>query len=208
MTSSFHSRLIASLKAFSQIAGIGVILGGCLVLLGWGLNAELLKGGAPGMLAMNPGTALLFLLSGAALVLQMERLRPSIRRAGQDLAAALVVAALASVPGSVLQWDYSWDRLLFHHNLGDNRIAPNTALNFLLTGLALFLLNAPLRAGRRITQSLALAAAFICLLTILGYAYREASLSGVGAYIRMALNTALLCGLLCAGILCAHPEQG
>ena len=45
-------------------------------------------------------------------------------------------------------------------------------------------------------------------MTVLGYAYGELSLSGIGAYIRMALNTALLDGLLCAGILCAHPDQG
>jgi signal transduction histidine kinase/DNA-binding response OmpR family regulator len=209
MNPSAHSRLIAFLKAFSPAAGAGVILGGGLVLLGWVLNADLLKGGAPGMLAMNPGTALLFILAGAALVLQQAgRLGPSARRAGQALAAVLVAAALATIPGSVLKWDNSWDRLLFHDQLLDNRIAPNTALNLLLTGLALFLLNLPLRRGRRVAQSLALAAAFICLLTVLGYAYREASLSGIGAYIRMALNTALLCGLLCAGVLCAHPDQG
>jgi two-component system, sensor histidine kinase and response regulator len=209
MTSSFHSRLIAFLKAFSQVAGAGVILGGCLVLLGWELDAELLKGGAPGMLAMNPGTAVLFILAGAALILQQsQQLRPSTRRWGQALAAILVAVALATVFGSVWTWDHSWDRLLFHDKLGENRIAPNTALNFLLTGLALSLLNLPSRVSRRVAQSLALTAAFICLLTVLGYAYREASLSGVGAYIRMALNTALLFALLCAGILCAHPDQG
>ena len=209
MNPSLHSRLIASLKAFSQIAGAGAILGGCLVLLGWALDADLLKGGGPGMLAMNPGTALLFIIAGAALILQQgQRLRPSHRRAGQDLAAVLIVIALTTIPGSFLMWDHSWDRLVFHDKLGDNRIAPNTAINFLLTGLSLYLLNLPVRIGRRIAQSLALAAAFICLLTVLGYAYREASLSGVGAYIRMALNTALLFALLCAGVLCAHPDQG
>ena len=48
---------------------------------------------------------------------------------------------------------------------------------------------------------MALAVAFVCLLTLIGYAYQELSLSGVGAYIRMAVNTALLFGLLSIGVL-------
>jgi two-component system, sensor histidine kinase and response regulator len=208
MNPSSHSRLIALLKALSWVAGAGVILGGCLVLLGWALNVNLLKTVVPGLVAMNPGTALLFILSGAALLLQqMERPGPSVRHVGQALAAVLVVAALATFPGSVLKWDNSWDRLLFRDALGDNRIAPNTALNFLLAGLALVLLHLPPRGGRRVAQFLALVAAFICLLAVVGYAYRELSLSAVGSYIPMALNTALLFALLCAGILCAHPDQ-
>ena len=124
------------------------------------------------------------------------------------LAVLLVAAALATLPGAILKWDYSWDRLLFRDQLFNNRMAPNTAVNFLLVGIALFLLNLPSRTARLVTQSLALAAGFVSLLTVLGYAYGEPSLSGIGAYIRMALNTALLDGLLCAGILCAHPDQG
>src|SRR5450432_3279751 len=159
MTPSFHSRLVAFLKALSRTASVGVILGGCLVLLGWALNADLLKSGVPGLVAMNPGTALLFLLAGAALVLQqVERPGPSARRTGLCLAAILVGMALATVPGSVLEWDASWDRLLFRDQLGDNRIAPNTVLNFLFTGPALFLLNLATRRGRGVAQLLTLAA--------------------------------------------------
>jgi signal transduction histidine kinase/DNA-binding response OmpR family regulator len=209
MTASFHVRLVAFLKALSRAAAVGVILGGGLVLLGWALGAELLKSGFPGLVPMNPGTALLFILAGAALALQQaERRGPPTRRAGLALAAVVVAAALATFPGALLKWDDSWDRLLFRDQLGDNRIAPNTAFNFLLTGLALVLLGRPTRAGRWAAQSLALAAAVVCLLAVVGYAYHAPSLSGVASYIRMALNTALLFGLLCAGVLCAAPDQG
>jgi two-component system, sensor histidine kinase and response regulator len=209
MIHSFHIRLVAYLKAFSPLAGAVVVAGGCLVLLGWVLDSDLLKSMVPGRVAMNPGTAFLFILAGAALVLQQaSRLGPSARRTGQILAAVLVVASLPTILGAVSMWDYSWDRLLFRDKLADNRIAPNTAISFLLTGLELFLLNLPFRGCRRLVQSMALAVAFVCLLTLIGYAYQELSLSGVGAYIRMAVNTALLFGLLSAGVLCAHADQG
>jgi two-component system, sensor histidine kinase and response regulator len=208
MTPSLHHRFITFLKAFSPVAGAAVMLGGCLVLLGWVLRIELLRSVVPGRVAMNPGSALLFILAGAALVLQQaQRLGPSARRAGQVLAAVLVLAALPTLLGAVSMWDYSWDRLLFRDQLADNRIAPNTAVNFLLTGMELFLLNLRFRGCRRLVQSLALAVAFVCLLTLIGYAYHELSLSSIGAYIRMAVNTALLFGLLSAGVLCAHPDQ-
>ena len=118
MTTSFHSRLIVSLKAFSAAAGVVVILGGCLILLGWIVHDAILKSLIPGRVAMNSGTAILFLLGGAALALQQaERLGPSARRAGQMLAVLLVAAALATLPGAILKWDYSWDRLLFRDQL-------------------------------------------------------------------------------------------
>ena len=175
-------------------------------LVGWLLQVEALKSMIPGRLAMNPGTAFLFIVAGVSLVLQQtERSGASARRAGQVLAVFLFLAALATLPGSVLTWENSWDRLLFHDQLGDNRVAPNTAFNFILIGLSLFLLNLHSRTARRAAQSVALAGAFVSLLAILGYAYGELSLSGIGPYIRMALHTALLGGLLCVGVL--SPPQ-
>ncbi len=209
MIPSYHSRFVASLKALSPLAGAIVIAGGCLVLWGWAVDVDLLKSVVPGRVAMNAGTALLFILAGSSMGLQQGRgVGPAGRRAGQILAAILVVVSLPTIVGAFSMWDYSWDRLLFRDRLANNRIAPNTAVNFLLTGLELLFLNVPFRGCRRLVQSMALAVAFVSLLTLVGYAYGELALSGVGAYIRMAVNTALLFGLLSAGVLFAHPDQG
>ena len=53
---------------FAAAAAFLVILIGSLVVLGWTLGLEWLKRVAPGLVAMNPMTAVLFLLLGVALL--------------------------------------------------------------------------------------------------------------------------------------------
>ena len=60
-------------------------------------------------------------------------------------------------------------------------------------------------AGRPV---LALTAALIALLAIIGYAYSALPLAGIEQFIPMALNTALALAPLSGGILCARPERG
>ena len=67
MIAQANPRLIAWLKAFSQAAGVVVIAAGCLVLVGWMLDIEALKRIHPGLVAMNPATAVAFILAGLRL---------------------------------------------------------------------------------------------------------------------------------------------
>ncbi|MBI3596219.1 MAG: hypothetical protein HY203_03585 [Nitrospirae bacterium] len=67
MTLPDHPRLISSLKRFSKFAsGIVIFIGG-LALVGWMFDIEVLTSGLPGLVAMNPATALAFILSGVSL---------------------------------------------------------------------------------------------------------------------------------------------
>jgi hypothetical protein len=190
--------LVSALRTFSGGAGGCVVAVGCLALAGWALGVDVLKSGIPGLVAMNPATALALVLAGASLLLQREGAPARALRRGRACAGAAALAGLLGLAGSLLGWEYNVDRLLFRGSLGDNRMAPNTALGLLLAGAALLLQDAETRAGRRPAQPLALAAALVSLLATLGYAYRVLSLYQVGTYIPMALNTALALGLLSA----------
>ena len=53
--------------AIPQAASIMTVLTGCVVLAGWGLHVELFKSVVPGLVAMNPVTALAFILLGFSL---------------------------------------------------------------------------------------------------------------------------------------------
>jgi signal transduction histidine kinase/CheY-like chemotaxis protein len=203
------SRLLAYLPGFARAAGGGVMAAGGLVLVGWVLDVPLLKSGYPGLVAMNPVTALAFVLAGGALLLLRTELVPGrARRLAQVAAGTVVLIGLLCLVGSLFGWDYNLDRALFRDRLGDNRMAPNTSLCFLLTGSALLLLDTETAGSRRPAQLLLLGAAFVALLATLGYAYRVLSLYRVGMYIPMALNTALVFGLLSLGTLAARPERG
>lgn len=200
---------------FAQAASAIVILISCMVLVGWNLDIETLKSVHPDLTAMNPTTALVFILAGLSLwLLQTERAIPRMRRIGKVCALAAALVGLLKLSGYLSGWDFGVDQLLFQGKLKvespypPNRMAPNTALNFLLVGLSLVLLDVETRRGRRPAQLLTLVAALISLGGVIGYAYNVISFSRIASHIPMALNTALAFTVLCAGILCARPDRG
>jgi signal transduction histidine kinase/CheY-like chemotaxis protein len=197
------------LRSASGGAGGAVIAAGCLVLAGWVFDVGVLRSGLPGLVAMNPATALAFVLAGAALLLLRDESAGGRRlRLARACAGAVTLVALLALVGGLSGWEHNVDRLLFRGRLGANRMAPNTALTFLLAGGSLLLLDAETRRGRRPAQPLALAVGLVALLAVVGYAYDVLSLYRVGPYIPMALNTALVFGLLSLGVLCARPDHG
>jgi two-component system, sensor histidine kinase and response regulator len=204
---------IKRFQFLSRAAAVAVIVVGCMVLIGWSLDIELLKAVFPRMVAMNPGgTALAFLLAGGSLwLLQSPRTRRR-RQVGRGLAVAVTLGAILRLAGYWFQWDYGPDQWLFSQKLAayeiPNRMAPNTAVNFLLIGLALLLLDVKFGRAFRPAELLALAAAWIALLAIIGYAYSTVSLIGVESFIPMALNTAVTFAILSVGVLCARPDEG
>src|SRR4030095_2786491 len=60
----------ASLATFSRGCSVLVALVGVVVLVGWGLNLEVLKRGIPGHVATNPVTAVILIVAAGALWLQ------------------------------------------------------------------------------------------------------------------------------------------
>lgn len=204
--------------AVSRAASIAVIAMSIVVLLGWTFDIELLKAVLPGRVAMNPGgTALGFLLCGAALWLAgcaSSESPTAFNRRTWTVALSVPVILLSVFRFVEYVWglDIGPDRWLFPAKLAaypiPNRMAPNTALNFLLCGSALALLDCRWPRRVRIAEVLTLAAALVSLLAIIGYAYSSLSLIGVKSYIPMALNTAVTFAILCVGILCVRPATG
>jgi len=86
-----------------------------------------------------------------------------------------------------------------------NRMAPNTALCFLLAGAAVLVLDVETRRGRRPAQFLALATGAIALQALLGYVYGALFLIAAASFIPMAFNTAAAFLLFSAGVLAARP---
>ncbi|TWU23779.1 response regulator [Bythopirellula polymerisocia] len=212
MDTLHDARLVGRFHFLAKVASIAVIALGCTVLVGWALDIEILKTVFPGLVAMNPGgTAIAFLLGGASLWLLNESSTRQ-RRVGQVLAVGVVFLAVMRFGGYWLDWDDGPDRWLFSQGLEaydtPNRMAPNTAACFLLCGLALVLLDVKIHQNVRPSEYLALAAALIALLAIVGYSYSAVSLIGVESFIPMALNTAVGFAILSTGIHCARPSEG
>ena len=206
------SRRVAALRALSRaLLRLALLIGG-LALVGWQLDVDALKSVLPGRVAMNPFTALGFLLAAASLwLLEAERAgsrRPWMRRAAWVAAGAVAAIGIVTILGYVMGANIGLDQLLFRARLGNNRIAPNTALNFVLVGGALLLFGWESRRGIRPAQIVALLPTAIALTSLLGYVYAVGELYGIGSYIPMALPTAIAFLALGVATLCARPDGG
>jgi diguanylate cyclase (GGDEF)-like protein/PAS domain S-box-containing protein len=86
------------------------------------------------------------------------------------------------------------------------RMGAVAAVIFVLLGTAMLLLNVQLRS--RWIEGLTIAAMFNALIPAIGYLYGTSSLYYIPYYGTIALPTALMSVLLCAGILAVRPDRG
>jgi len=209
------ARCLPPLTALARCASMFAAGVGLLVLVGWASGLDVLTRVLPGLVAMNPATALSFVAAG--LSLWLVGAGPAVRRARHvGLALGLLVAlvGLAKLVGVLTGWDPGLDQVLFPDQLVargmglPNRMAPNTALAFLLIGLALAGLHLEPVVDQRLAQLCALVATVIASLAAIGYVYGVPALSGVSSYIHMALNTALTFVVLSVGVLFARTDRG
>lgn len=181
-----HQALVLS----RWVATVAIVIGS-LVLAGWALGIGSLKAVVPGLATMKANTAFAFVLCGVVLWLascDLARL-PTTRAC----AAAVAAIGLLTLCQYALGWQLGIDQLLFRADEGDvlhpGRMAPATAVSFILLGVAFLTLDARPRGGRWPAQWLALAVAFGASLALLGYAYGVESLYRVGAYSSIAAVT-------------------
>lgn len=184
---------------------------GALVLIGWLFDLPALKSLSPHLIAMKANTALAILLGGMALCL-LQGAHPSEKRRR----IALILSGLVSLIAALTLSEYVFvknlgiDQFLVKepaHAVGTvipGRMAPNTALYFLLLGLALLTQK---QLGR-LSQALSATALSIALLAASGYLYGVTSLTGMAAYTRMAPNTALVFLLIAASALLLRTDTG
>jgi hypothetical protein len=199
---------LATRLACAAAAGIAA-----LALLGWLFDLPALRSPLPGTVAMNPLTAVAFLLACASLWLSMRTEAGAATPQPARLCAAIAVAIGAVKLFSVLTGiALPLDQALFHDKLAamtpPNRMAPNTALAFVLVGSGLLALGLRGRAGGRLAQALLLAATAISLTALFGYLYEARHLYGIAAFIPMAANTACAFLLISLGGIFTRPDCG
>ena len=212
---------------FAQAVANAVIAIGALVFAGWLFDLEPLKRVLPGLVAMKVNAALCFVLAGLSLRLLArepadERAQQA-RKAAWGTAIAVACAAVVALVGLLTLCEYLFaldlglDQLVLREEEGaigtaaPGRMAPATALNFLLLGAALLLLHwdRPHRRWLRgLARALAAVAGLIGLLAVIGYAYRLTSLYALPGATQMPVHAALTFMLLAPGVVAARPGSG
>lgn len=208
-------RLALRVESLGGAAGVAVGLMGVLVLLGWAFDIATLKSVLPGFVTMKANTAAGFLLAGAALVVLRRRETPAAAKsAARAIAVGVALLGLLTLAEYASGRDLGIDQVLFAEPAGavgtsaPGRMAPNTAFNFVLVGLALLLVDSEPRRGVRPAQLLVLAAGVVALLGLLSHVYGVRELFGVASLTQMALHTAVSFVLLSLGLLAVRPEAG
>jgi len=197
-----------NIRKFSFLLNKIVILIPCLVLIGWQFNIGLLKNILPELLAMNPFTAVLFILSGISLYLIHEENADKTINMGKYVGLTIVFIALVRVLGFNKNLDIGIDQVLFGNKLEGNRITPHTTVNFILIGISLFLSGNRKKYGYILSQSIAFLAFIVSLLAIIGYLYAASSLNHTSVYISMAIYSAITFTFLTMGIFLSRYRYG
>jgi PAS domain-containing protein len=206
-------------KAVWVLAVVTIAIG-LVVILGWVSDLDVLKSIVPGMVSMNPLTAITFILAGTSLALSLQSSSGKSPRASSLLfiartcAILVFIVGLIKLTGYLCGLDLGIDRYLFSQKLligvqaHPNRLAPNTALSFLLLGIALAFAGTRSERGRFWLQLFMAVLSFNSFLAILGYAYHVQSLYDFRGFSPMALITAITFLILCTGFFMSQTDKG
>ena len=192
------------------VAAFGIA---ALALLGWQLDLAFLRGPSPGAVPMNPLTAVCLVLLGASLwVLRAPSATDGRRRVARACAMTVVAVGGLKLLSVMSGIEMPLDQVLFHGRLQEmpvpSRMAPNTALVFVLLGLGHLTLDVKAWRGWPPAQILQLASLAMAVMALIGYVYGAPAMYGVGSFIPMAANTALAFSLLSVAALFSRPDRG
>lgn len=190
-----------SVNKFTSATGLLAMGGGLVVLVGWTMDIAQLKSISSGWVSMKVNTAAGFILLGFALRCFNSAEKNAALRVGRIVASLAALIGLLTIIEYASGQDFGIDQWLFSEPAGTvgtsspGRMAPDTALSFLLLGLAL-----AIKSTARVVMLAAAAAgllvAVFSLAAVLSYLATSLGTHGWFGYTVMAMHTALLFVLL------------
>ena len=205
-------RLVSVCKKLSLFLSLAVIAVGTLVLVGWQFDTFFLKSMFRGLAPMTPQSAVCFITLGFSLFLL------NLRKEGPSPLLARSLSLIVWLVGLMVLCEYflnvklGIDALLFSRKVVQlkvfpGRMAPHSALNFMLASSAVILLS---RDSRRVksAQAFTILMGCITLLALTGYIYGISSLYSYGLLKPIALHSALTFLLVFFAVLFLKPDEG
>lgn len=203
------------LTSFSKLGTVLVAVLGAGVLLGWAFDVQILKSVYPGFVTMKPNTAAGFLMAGLALWALIPQSPANTRHyIGLALAVALTLLGgltLFEILGNV---NLGIDQLIHREDpspvftSSPGRMAPPTAINFILIGISILLIDVRRFPRFNVSQWLAGVANAISMLSLVGYVFGVQSLYGLPPFTSTALHTAAAFWLISLSVLASRPDHG
>ncbi len=216
MALTTYTTLHQALTRWSRYLLVFVIFNALSVLIGWAFAIEALRNPLPNTIAMNPVTAVLFLIAGASLMIKNISSRQSgLNKIANCLIIVVIIASAIDLADESFNLNIQIDDLLFSNKLRipgtihANRMTTNTAFSFILSGIAIIYIRRETITRRIPSQYFALVTALLSLLILITYIYRTQTTASLNT-ISIPLGThAAFCFLfLSISILFAQPAKG
>jgi PAS domain S-box-containing protein len=206
-------------RQWASLAGATAASAGAAVLLGWTLDWTTLTSLIPGWQKMAALTALLMAMAGLSLWCSAAEAREptgyskagsagflSWRWLGSICAAIVLLVATLRLSAYAFGWDWRMDVLWFYEPAGaaiPTRMAPASALNFMLLSAALLL--ARRRSSAVAFQSLVIIAGLLAWVGFSHYFYGGAPLHSMTS---MSAHASVAFLVLSSGIACLRADVG
>jgi PAS domain S-box-containing protein len=178
---------------FITTIGVIVFMAGVITLTGWQFDIQAFKSIVPGITPMNPVTAIIFIISGIWLLLQNRRkvyITLNIL-AGIVLVLGFIHFITYFVPCDEIRLDYLLygDKIRNSHIF--NMVAPNTALVFFLSGIAMLTTRTARRWVQRFRFGLLILGFSFAYISVIGYIFDIKPGYRFGGYTPMALYSGI-----------------
>jgi PAS domain S-box-containing protein len=210
--------VVRRLNRFVAFAGLFSIAVGLAGLVGWTFGIAILKSVIPGQVIIKPNAAVALVLCGGSLWLLRSRGMQGptgiTKHAGRALAGIVALVGLLTLSEHLFGWDLGIDQAFFvddnpfeaFGSLRPGLMAPITALDFLLLGLALLWLDLTTvfrsyRYGP--TPVLAFIANTSAVVGLLDFVLQSHT-----SYTHIALQTAIVLFVLSIAVACARTDEG
>lgn len=182
--------------SLAPVLGLVLTCLGLMVITGWLLQVRAMVEIRSGLVAMTVNTALCFTLSGLALLMpailnrRLPRWQGTVGLFLIGLSSLILIEHLTDT-GLGVDWAFmhTW---LHDGNIRPGRLAPNTAIGFMLAGGCLLLLSRITRHWQeRLFQILLFSLLVVGLTGLIGYVLSPDQLFGWARSARMAIHTAV-----------------
>ena len=201
------------LRRLSAMLAVSALLGGVVSFCGWALDIPRLTDWVDSGISIQPNTAVLIALAGAAMLL----LQFGKRRLAVALGGLVAVAGALNLLQYVTGADFGFNhQLLFGRSWGQKntvtpgRFGPPASTSFVLIGTSLVILG--LRRPRAVSvrhfvPALALIAAVIMMFSLLGYLFGARNFYSIPWLSAIALQTSTLLMALAIGLIVSVPDH-
>ncbi|MGN6439307.1 MAG: PAS domain S-box protein [Agriterribacter sp.] len=184
------------------------------VIVGWILNLEFLKSSFLVRVAMNPVSAVLFILSGISFIL-LKNDQGIFQRAGYAIAALISLTALIKLIGLYPPLNIHIDYLLLGSRIRQqgpeearSAMSIASAICFFLNGIILFLIPSRRPALFLAGQTGIILIMVLAWFSLMGYLYKAEAFYQLFSHVPMAIYSALCFLLLSAAHLFAYSDKG